>query len=107
MATLLILPILRHHEQVFHVALCFFVVLAWTSSSLPSATMSSDQLSVPPPAVSTRRRLSDALLQMVPNFPVSYPSPVSKLARALTRHMEKSNTAQVCTAVLGLYYWDI
>jgi len=48
--------------------------------------MSTDQLSVPAVS-STRRRLSDALLQVVPNFPVTYRSPVSKLARALAKHI--------------------
>ncbi len=57
--------------------------------------MSSDQLNVPSPAVSTRRRLSDALLQVVPNFPVSYRSPVSKLAKALGKRVTRDNNAQV------------
>ena len=40
------------------------------------------------PVVSTRRRLSDALLQVVPNFPTAYATPVSKLAKALAKHMD-------------------
>ena len=56
-------------------------------------TMSTDQLSVP--VVSTRRRLSDALLQVVPNFPVSYNSSVSKLAKALTKRMDSKKQGNV------------
>lgn len=61
--------------------------------------MSSDRLAVPGPGsggpVSTRRRLSDALLQVVPNFPTSYHSPVSKLAKALAKRMDGNKNAQV------------
>ncbi|XP_059081116.1 transient receptor potential cation channel trpm-like isoform X3 [Tigriopus californicus] len=48
-----------------------------------------DRLSVP--LVSRTRRLSDALLQVVPNFPSSYHSPVSKLAKVLSRNKSQNN----------------
>ena len=67
----------------------------WCTRTEPGPKMSTDQLSVPPPAVSTRRRLSDALLQVVPNFSVNSVTPVSKLAKALTKRMRDTNNAQV------------
>lgn len=54
--------------------------------------MSTDFLNVP--VVSTRRRLSDALLQVVPNFPANYHSPVSKLAKTFKKHMGKDSNVQ-------------
>ena len=42
-----------------------------------------DKLAIP--VANTTRRLSDALLQVVPNFPVGTHSPVSKLAKVLSR----------------------
>ena len=74
--------------------------------------MSSDRLAVPSASggpghgggpVSTRRRLSDALLQVVPNFPASYHSPVSKLAKALAKRMDGGKNAQVSHLMNELY----
>ena len=53
-----------------------------------------DLLTVPNMASRTGRRLSDALLQVVPNFPMSTHSPVSKLAKALAKHMDKKAAGQ-------------
>lgn len=60
-----------------------------------ASTMSvGDLLTVPNMASRTGRRLSDALLQVVPNFPMSSHSPVSKLAKALAKHMDKKAAGQ-------------
>lgn len=74
-------------------------VCHWCSAS-SNATMSmNDLLSVP--VVRTGRRLSDALLQVVPNFPIGDNSPavVSKLANALRKRKGARDSTANCNPV--------
>ena len=58
-----------------------------------------DKLAIP--VANTTRRLSDALLQVVPNFPMASHSPVSKLAKVLSRNKHAQNSGNPVRSLLN------